>query len=99
MADELNYKYELDAKGKAIFSSEEYLRIPQIYYDNKSETEYFEKINGAFSSDCKPNEVHDLIMQLNPYHILTTNYDTLLEQAANKYGINYSVINHDEKYL
>lgn len=97
MADELNYKYELDAKGKAIFSSEEYLRIPQIYYDNKSETEYFEKINGAFSSDCKPNEVHDLIMQLNPYHILTTNYDTLLEQAANKYGINYSVINHDEK--
>lgn len=97
MADGLNYKYELDAKGKAIFSSEEYLRIPQIYYDNKSETEYFEKINGAFSSDCKPNEVHDLIMQLNPYHILTTNYDTLLEQAANKYGINYSVINHDEK--
>ena len=97
MADGLNYKYELDAKGKAIFSSEDYLRIPQVYYDNKGEAEYFEKINDAFSSDCKPNEVHDLIMQLNPYHILTTNYDTLLEQAANKYGINYSVINHDEK--
>lgn len=97
MADGLNYKYELDAKGKAIFSSEGYLRIPQVYYDNKGEAEYFKKINDVFSSDCKPNEVHDLIMQLNPYHILTTNYDTLLEQAANKYGINYSVINHDEK--
>ena len=34
MADGLNYKYELDAKGKAIFSSEDYLRIPQVYYSN-----------------------------------------------------------------
>lgn len=97
MADELKYKYQVNGKGKAVFSSEEYLRIPQIYYDNKKRRQYFEKINNAFANTCKPNEVHDLIMQLDPYHILTTNYDTLLEQAADKYGINYSIINGDDK--
>lgn len=97
MADELKYKYKIDADGKAFFPSDEYLRIPQIYYDNKGKKKYYEKVNSSFSNNCEPNKVHDLIMQINPYHILTTNYDTLLEQAANKYGINYSVINHDEK--
>ena len=36
-------------------------------------------------------------MKMNPYHLITTNYDDLLEQTANLFGVNYSVINSDKK--
>lgn len=97
MADKLSYNYELDSGGNAKFSSEELLQIPQMFCDNRGKKEYLKEVHGQFTGIYKPNEVHDLIMQLNPYHLITTNYDTLLEDAANKYGINYSVINADNK--
>lgn len=95
MADEIGYDYDSDSAGYALFSPDELLKIPQIYYVEKGKDTYREKVEMGFRNNCKTNIIHDLIMSLKPHHILTTNYDTLLEQAACKFGRNFSVINAD----
>lgn len=98
MADEIGYdSYNVNKDGKPMLSSEEFLKIPQMYYNSKGESVYLEKVRSQLNVKRKPNKVHKLIMKMNPYHLLTTNYDDLLEQSANLYGINYSVVNSDKK--
>lgn len=95
MADEIGYAYNSDSVGYALFSPDELLKIPQIYYVEKGKDVYRKKVEKDFQKDCRTNIIHDLIMSLKPHHILTTNYDTLLEQAACKFGRNFSVVNAD----
>lgn len=76
-------------------SSDDYLRIAQIYFNTFGEEKYKEKVKRSFKEDCTPNKILDLIFALHPNHILTTNYDNLLEQEAVKVGRNFSVINAD----
>lgn len=98
MAEEIGYdSYSLDENGKPMLSSEEFLKIPQMYYNAKGETVYLEKVRAQLNVKKSPNNIHKLIMRMNPYHLLTTNYDDLLELSANMFGINYSVINSDKK--
>lgn len=92
MSDELGYTREKEQK---VFSTEELLKIPQMYYNKYKEKKYLREINDEFVGEYDANEVHDLIFSLRPKHILTTNYDTLLEQTSVKFGRNYSVINAD----
>lgn len=89
MANELGY-LESDS-----LSTEDYLKISQMYFIEKSEEKYLETIKKFFDGKYETNEVHDLIFSLQPKHLLTTNYDTLLEKTAVKFGKNYSVINAD----
>lgn len=96
MADEINYKYKKDINGIPLLSSDELLKIPQIYFNNKGKKEYNNKIKGSFQGDYKPNEIHNLIFTLNPNHILTTNYDTLIEETSVNFGRNFSVLNSDD---
>lgn len=96
MADEIGCTYIKDEKGNAVFSSEELLKIPQMYHLNKGEGTYRNKVKQGFQNACSPNEIHDLILSLHPNHILTTNYDTLLEETAIKFGRNYSVLNSNQ---
>jgi len=95
MADELGYQYEKDKDGNAKFSQEELLKIPQMYYLSKGNDIYRNKVQNNFENSCSPNEIHDLIFSLHPNHILTTNYDTLLEETAIKFGRNFSILNSD----
>lgn len=98
MAEEIEYNsYNLDKNGNPQLSSEELLKIPQMYYNAKGEPVYLDKVRSLLNVKRKPNIIHKLIMRMNPYHLLTTNYDDLLEQSANMFGINYSVINSDKK--
>lgn len=92
MSDEIGYTKLGEEKT---FSSEELLKIPQMYHNEHDKTAYLEMVKNAFEGEYEINEVHDLIFSLKPKHILTTNYDTLLEQTAVKFGKNYSVINSD----
>gem|GEM_PF-1348490 len=96
MANEIGYSYGADKDGYANFSSEELLKIPQMYYLSKGEEIYRNKVESGFSNSCTPNEIHDLIMSLNPKHMLTTNYDTLLEETAIKFGRNFSIMNSNK---
>lgn len=98
MAKKLKYPIKLkDKEGNDCLSSDEFLKIPQIYYDKFGEKKYFKFVRKELHILKEPNEIHKLIMQLKPNHILTTNYDTLIEQTANQVGISYSVINADDK--
>ena len=85
-----DFKYEENK-----LSSDDYLKIAQMYFNTFGEEKYKEKVKGSFKEDCTPNKIHDLIFALHPNHILTTNYDNLLEQEAVKVGRNFSVINAD----
>ncbi len=98
MADKIDYQITLkDINGNDSLSSDEYLKIPQFFYDTRGEKEYYSFVRKQLHTIKEPNEIHRMIMRLRPNHILTTNYDTLIEQAANRAGMSYSVINADDK--
>lgn len=101
MGDELNYNYkktyDIEGNQTVDISQNEFLKIPQMYYVKFNKECYEKKVKSSFENNCKPNEIHDLIMSLHPNHILTTNYDTLIEECATKFGENYSVIASDKQ--
>lgn len=97
MSKKIDYKITLrDCKGNDCLSADEYLKIPQCFY-NKNSLEYLEFVRKQLNVKKEPNDIHKLIMRIKPRHILTTNYDTLIEQSANRAGMQYSVINSDAK--
>ncbi len=79
ICDEMGY-----AKKKE-YSSEDYLRIPQMYYYslNKDDEAYYSFIAKCFDcSNLKPNIVHKMLLSFSPASFVTTNFDSLLEEAA-----------------
>ncbi len=48
--------------------------------------------------DFSPNTIHKLIFNLNPTHIITTNYDKLLETYANENQKSYFLISKDSDF-
>ncbi|MGE6717530.1 SIR2 family protein [Peribacillus frigoritolerans] len=74
------------------YSSDEYLRIPQIFYDVEGEEAYDKVLENVFSVDKSTNSIHDKILAMNPVHIITTNYDNLLEKACWQRGRYFSVV-------
>lgn len=77
-------------------SQDLYLKIPQYYYNERGEKEYFEKLNEVFfKKKYKPNPIHKEIFKLKPTHIITTNYDTLLEESAIEEGQFYHTVRDD----
>ncbi|WP_270505632.1 SIR2 family protein, partial [Paraclostridium sordellii] len=87
------------AKGIGIntqdIKSDDYLKIPQYYYNLRKEKEYYDIILNKFNIISEPNKIHDLILELDPAHIVTTNYDDLIEKASNKKGLFFDVVAKD----
>src|SRR5699024_9598969 len=70
--------------------------IPQYYFNERGEKEYYEKLNEVFfNKKYKTNPIHHEIFKLNPTHIITTNYDTLLEEAAIQEGKFFHTVKQD----
>ena len=70
--------------------------IPQLYYNARGKKDYNETVHELFHKpNAKPNEMHENIVALNPKCVITTNYDTLLEQAFNESGAFLDVIEKD----
>lgn len=70
------------------YSSDEYLRIPQIFYysirqDNDAYYDFIKEHLSPFP--LVPNTVHKELMSFNPSSLITTNFDELLEDAAIQY--------------
>ena len=74
------------------------LKIAQILYNEKGEKEYYDIVNKLIykNSNNKPNLLHEIIFSLNPQHIVTTNYDTFLEEVITNNGLDYSLVAKDE---
>ena len=75
----------------------DFLKIAQLYKDQRGEKEYLERVKDILQIDkVAPTPIHDVLIKLNPCHIITTNYDNLLEQAALHNNENYHVVRRDE---
>ena len=49
------------------------LKIAQYYFDNWGKHAYYQKLLDIFSKQMEPNDIHDLIFNMQPKHIITTN--------------------------
>ena len=90
---------ELNMPIKEKYSSDEYLRIPQIFYYsiNKDDERYYTFINGFFNREnLRPNDVHKMLLHLNPCSFITTNFDELLEDAAVQNTQSFTAVARDE---
>ena len=79
-------------------NSDDYPRVAQYYYDTFGKNRYTNKIEEVFSSKgiSKPNELHTLIEKIAPEHIITTNYDFLLEDQFESGLLKYNVVAEDK---
>ena len=95
-AEELHYTQCLSCHFKTYFSTDEYIKIPQYYYSydqSENHQNYYSILKEAFNHNFQPNILNDLIVSLNPDHIITTNYDHLLDHYQ------YEVITSDQDLL
>lgn len=75
---------------KGRLATEEYIKIPQYHYcldESEGHAEYYALIRSMIPEDARPNLLDELIVSLRPKHIVTTNFDTLLDQVARDYQI------------
>lgn len=93
--DKLNYPI---SEGNKL-SSDEYLKIPQYYYNIYGNEEYKKVIKEELDVERQPNDIHELIFKLNPKHIITTNYDRLLEYTVVEQRMLFDVITKDKDLL
>lgn len=87
-----------EIKERIDFDSEneqDNLVIAQYFYNSRGEKEYYDLLKEKLDLDVEPNELDNKILELNPYHIITTNYDCLLEKQAKKKGMFYDVVCKD----
>ncbi len=88
-----------DCSERFNFTATEFLRIPEYYYQSASSDEYFQTISDTLKCDKESNAVDEIILDIAPHHIITTNYDTLLENSASIKTANYKVIYEDKELL
>lgn len=78
------------------FSTDEYIKIPQYFYSQDTSYQhhdYYQILKESFQESFQPNILDDLIVSLNAEHIITTNYDHLLDHY------HYEVIQSDADLL
>lgn len=91
-----------DCKDQFEYTQEEFLRIPEYYYQqdtSEKHANYFGLIQSTLHSDNGSNPIDDEIFSVFPRHIITTNYDPLLEKSKAANSILYSVVTRDSDLL
>ena len=75
----------------------DYLRIPQYYFNTRGKKEYTQLMRKIFrhSEYLMPHAIHKKIIDFNTETIITTNYDHLIEQAAEENSQIISVVSKD----
>lgn len=88
----------LVAKDMIDKSDMDFLKIAQIFQDNNSKEALVYKVKELFPKEYDFHDIHKLIFDLEPEHILTTNYDSLLEKAMRYKNLDskYHVADTDE---
>ena len=74
----------------------DYLKIAQLYYLSSGGFTYYRKLKKYFPDNVQPSEIHKLIFDLNPQVVITTNWDTILENAIQQNAYIYDVICSDK---
>lgn len=91
-----------ECKERYDFSQDEYLRIPEYYFQKDTSIDhrqYYDLIKNTLKNDKPSNPIDDEIFEILPHHIITTNYDALLEKSKNLNSKLYTVVNQDSDLL
>lgn len=80
----------------SITDETDYLKLAQLYYLEFDEPSYYQKIKSYFPENIEPSKLHDLILELRPRVIITTNWDNILEKTIEKGGYTYDVVCSDK---
>lgn len=80
------------------FSTDEFLKIPQHVF-NKNKELYSRVLHESIPTVTIDAPLSSAIFDVNPAHIITTNYDHLLESTKNIFCEQYQVIVHDKDLL
>ena len=83
---------------KEDFSTDEFLKIPQHVF-NKDKELYNRVLAESIPAVTADAPLSSAILDINPAHIITTNYDQLLESSKNIFCEQYQVIVHDKDLL
>lgn len=86
---------KIKKKIKVSDNSYDYLKIAQYYYNSRGEKEYYDFLKEELEVEASPNNIHEALLDMNPCHIITTNYDELIEKEARKKGMFYDVVAKD----
>lgn len=80
-------------------SQEAFLRIAEYFY-NQNQDAYYALIKKLLSTEtAAPNPIDDAIFELFPRHIITTNYDDLLERSNSVNAALYTVVTKDSDLI
>lgn len=88
--------------SKYDFTSEELIRIPEYFFqmDNSEEHKhYFETIKRILQADQQSNPIDEEILLILPHHIITTNFDHLLENTSSINKTFYTVVSDDKSLI
>lgn len=81
---------------ESIVNETDDLKVAQAYRDVRGEKEYLDKVKEVLRHNrVIPNPIHEAIFDLNPSHVLTTNYDDLLEQELENEFKQFDIIRED----
>lgn len=77
--------------------NDDVLKIPQYYYNSRGKKEYNELMRKIFKygEELNTTDLHKAIIGLGTHTIITTNYDHLIEKAAQENGEVMQVISQD----
>ena len=82
---------------EAIKAEKDDLKVAQLYKDSRESKEYMELVMKVLCHNkVIPNPIHKALLALNPVHIITTNYDDLLEQEINDEFKQFAVVRCDK---
>lgn len=84
------------------YSFDDYLRIPEYFYDmdrSAGKKEYYSFIINEMNKKASSNPLDDLIVDMLPHHIITTNFDPLLEKSKSINTKRYLVVKEDKQLL
>jgi hypothetical protein len=79
--------------------NKDYLRIAQIFEDKYNRSELLNLVESMFPGYVKPGKLHEkLIEEVKPAHIITTNYDDLIESVEKASVLRYKVLRTDKDF-
>jgi len=79
-------------RGIKEFTSKEYLTIPEEVFERYGSLKYYEIAEKRFSGKYFPNSIHRILDEMDLTYIITTNYDTLIEDQIK----NLQIVSKDE---
>ncbi|WP_234405983.1 SIR2 family protein [Pectobacterium brasiliense] len=70
------------------------LKIAQLYFLKYGQHTYENKVKSSIK-DLDPSSFHKKLFHLNPHHIITTNWDNLVEKTAKEMSLAYELVSSD----